>query len=203
MLAYKILSKDDFPQYSDDLAYMRLEYFSTFPYLYVGSKADEQIYLSGYLNHPEGRIIIVLKDNHVVGMATGFPLHRDMNEKANSTKWVRTVTQLDKEKIPTYFYLGEVIVKPSVRKEGTAYHLTKFIENNFSKRGYQKSTLITVERSTNHPLAPSKYFPMEYTLKKLQYTLMGIRADVAYATKQPDGSVKSSDNTMIFWEKTL
>ncbi len=203
MVSYKTLTKEDFSSYFPELARMRLEYFSTFPYLYIGSLEYEHLYLSGYLNHDEGRIIVALEENQVMGMATGFPLHQNMNNPTDITKWFRTSTKINKDKASSYFYLGEVIIKSSMRQNGTAYHLTKFIENDFLNRGYKKSSLITVERPKDHPLAPSRYFPMEYTLKKMKYKDMGIKEAVTYDTRQIDGSVKPDSNMMIFWEKTL
>lgn len=203
MLSYKSLSKENFENYFRDLANMRIKYFSEFPYLYAGSLEYEYPYLSGYLNHKDGRIIVVLEKNQVIGMATGFPLHQNMNNSTDITKWFRTTAKIHKKEATSCFYLGEVIIKSSMRQNGVAYHLTKFIENDFLNRGYKKSVLITVERDKEHPLAPSRYFPMEYTLKKMKYKEMGVKEAVIYDTNQIDGSIKSDTNTMIFWEKTL
>ena len=60
--------------YVAEVAAFRLRGFRAFPYLYEGSRADEEAYLRGYLHEPRAMLIRVQDGETTVAVATATPL---------------------------------------------------------------------------------------------------------------------------------
>ena len=101
----------DLPAFVPDLARLRIAVFRDFPYLYDGTLAYEERYISTYLECPESLFVLALDGATVVGVATALPLASE----TDAFKQPFVDTGIDPERV---FYCGESVLLPAWRGRG-------------------------------------------------------------------------------------
>ncbi len=94
--------------YLSDLARLRITVFREFPYLYDGTVASEEAYLSTFAESEESIFVIAFGEGEVVGVSTGIPL-------SAAPKEVRQPWERGGHNIEGVYYFSEsVLLKPSL-----------------------------------------------------------------------------------------
>lgn len=178
----------------DELASLRLDIFREYPYLYLGKREDELAYLTSYAEKPGACIILVKKQEIVIGAATGMPLQCE--GEALCAPFSATSHQLD-----TIYYIGELLFRPAYRNLGLGQRLLNQMENHIRSLGnFRQVTCATVERPADHPLRPADDIPISRFLARTGFTkLPGVVAHFNWL--EVDGVKR--DHDMQFWMKDL
>lgn len=95
----------------DDVARLRIEVFSEFPYLYDGDMEYERRYLKTYAQSPESLFVLAFDREKVIGASTGVP----MADETDEFKEPFAKAGFDPEKI---FYYGESVLDGNYRGHG-------------------------------------------------------------------------------------
>lgn len=200
----KILSLSEFEHSFNQIASLRFDYFGEFPYLYAGCNLnDEHQYLSGYFQHPDGRLIVFNDEKNILGMCTGYPLAYDMGEPFNITGWARSSLDWNATMIQESYYLGEIITQRDFRDTSILKQVLKYGYTALRQHGYRYLTFITVERPKHHPMRPEGYRDFGDRLERFKFQKLDLTLNAPYNTSQPDGSYKMEVNPMAFWVKDM
>lgn len=176
------------------LAALRIEVFRDYPYLYDGSPAYEESYLTA-LNESKDSLIVAAADGgKIVGCATGSALQGHHQEFA--------APFLEHSFDPAQvFYCGESVLLPGYRGRGLGHIFFERREAHAKARGYLHSAFCGVVRPDDHPLKPATYSPLDTFWKKRGYG----RADgmiAMFRWKDIDQS-EETDHPMQFWMRDL
>ncbi len=178
-----------------DLALLRIQVFREFPYLYDGSLAYEEKYLSTYVDCPDSVVIFARDGATVVGASTGLPL----TAETDNFKRPFLAQELDPLRI---FYCGESVLLPAYRGRGVYREFFDGREAHARRLGgVERMALCAVVRSSTHPRRPSDYVPLDTIWGKFGYAM---RADLTttYSWKDLDETTASAKE-MVFWLKPL
>ncbi|CAO3433345.1 GNAT family N-acetyltransferase [Azospirillum endophyticum] len=149
----------------EELAVLRLAVLGEFPYLYPGSAAYEERYLSGLASLPGGLILAAFDRHRMVAAATGAPLDQELD--ALRDPFIHAGR--DPRSI---FYFGEVVVLPSHRGRGIGTALLEIGESHI--RGgarFASAAFGEIVRSTDHPRRPKAYRTPDAAWRRLGYRL--------------------------------
>lgn len=176
------------------LAALRIEVFRDYPYLYDGSPAYEESYLTA-LNESKDSLIVAAADGgKIVGCATGSALQGHHQEFA--------APFLEHGFDPAQvFYCGESVLLPGYRGRGLGHIFFERREAHAKARGYRYSAFCGVVRPGDHPLKPATYSPLDTFWKKRGYR----RAEgmiALFRWKDIDQS-EETDHPMQFWMRDL
>ncbi len=181
--------------YIKDLAKLRMEIFRDFPYLYQGSQAYEENYLSIYLRSEEAIIVIVKDGERVVGASSGLPLSMETDEVLEPFHG----TSIRPEEV---FYFGESLLMKPYRGKGLGHVF--FDERERHARALKRfhyTAFFAVQRPGNHPLRPNNYKPLDTFWRKRGYNQ---RPDmISYYSWQDIGQSTETKKPMMFWIKRL
>ncbi|MGL4610423.1 MAG: GNAT family N-acetyltransferase [Trueperaceae bacterium] len=138
--------------YISEVAKLRMTIFRDFPYLYEGSLAYEENYLSTYSTSPNSFVAIVVDADRVVGATTAMPLLQETAE------FKKPFVERDYD-LAKIFYSGESLLYPQYRGQGIG---VKFFEVKKQARSYGATlaAFCAVKRPENHPLKPVDYQPL-------------------------------------------
>lgn len=178
----------------DDVATLRLEIFREYPYLYLGWREDELVYVRTYVEAPDACAILAYDGNAVVGAATGMPLiHEDAQ--------MRDAFAGETFPLNEVYYVGELLFRPGYRNCGLGRKLLARLENHVRSLGsYRRLTCATVERPDDHPLRPRDYIPITRFLARTGFVrLSGVTGHFMW--RETDGVER--DHCMQFWIKDL
>ncbi len=177
-----------------DLASLRLDIFTEYPYLYQGRREDELTYLATNAEAPEACAILAYDGLTVIGAVTGMPLdHEDarmLDAFAGTTFPLKEI-----------YYVGELLFRPAFRNCGLGQKLLARMEHYIQSLGsYRKITCATVVRPEDHPLCPCDYIPISRFLARTGFArLSGVAT--YYTWRETDGIKR--DHAMQFWIKDL
>jgi ribosomal protein S18 acetylase RimI-like enzyme len=200
----KSLSLIEFNDQLNELCNIYRTIYREYPYLYDAAQhtqTDIYNYLKAYYNHEDGRLIIASQEEKIIGMVTGIPMLADMNEPYNVVESYRNASTKPIEKYEHYFYLGDIIVVPEMRKLGIGKKLIHDIERDFADRGYPYSALIVIKNHDDHPLKPNNFYDPSLFFEKFGYKHTGDQEFFSYPTIQPNGSTELSNHVMMFMER--
>ena len=179
----------------DQIGELRIKVFREFPYLYDGSEEYEQEYLQKYLDSDESIAVLIIDDDHLVGVSTGIPLQ----DESNDFKKPFIQAEFDLQKI---FYCGESVLLPAYRGLGLYKHCFSEREHHARSPGrFEWITFCAVVREADHPLRPQNYKPLDQIWKKYEY-----KKDPHLNTYFPWKEInkeKETEKEMIFWMKEL
>lgn len=181
-------------KYLEDLAALRIEVFRNFPYLYDGSQAYEQKYLSTYTQALGSAVILALEHEEVVGASTCIPL----SEETDAIKDAFTNTDYPVEDI---MYFGESVLKKDYRGRGIGVEFFRLREGHAHQLAKKYAAFCAVQRPDDHPAKPEDYQPLDHFWKKRGYTpLPHVKTNMRWKDmNQADESSKS----LMFWIKKL
>ncbi|MBP2305296.1 GNAT superfamily N-acetyltransferase [Azospirillum melinis] len=149
----------------EELAALRLAVLGDFPYLYRGSAAYEERYLSDLGSLPGGLILAAFDRNRMVAAVTGAPLDQEIDALSDPF----THAGRDPGAI---FYFGEVVVLPSHRGRGVGTALLEIGESHIRDNGrFASAAFGEIVRSTDHPRRPKTYRTPDAAWRRLGYRL--------------------------------
>lgn len=180
----------------DGLGALRIAVFREYPYLYDGSLEYERDYLRTYINTPDSLVVLVVdesNDNQVVGATTCIPL-RDEGPEFQEPFLKQGFA------INDVCYFGESILLPQLRGQGLGKEFFHRREAHAQRLGAKWTAFCAVDRSTDNPLRPPGYRPLDDF-----WTAQGY-------TKRPDmqatfiwkeiGEPAESPKALTFWLKS-
>ena len=193
--AVKSVKGDGIKPYIKDLARLRMELFRDFPYLYDGSLAYEEKYLSVYLRSRETIIVLVLDGERVVGASSGMP----MSMEADEVKAPFLNTEMPPEKV---FYFGESLLMKAYRGKGIGHLFFDEREKHAkSLKRFSYTAFCAVVRPHDHPRRPARYLPLDPFWTKRGYIR---RPDLVTSFSWQDlDENNESQKTMVFWIRKI
>lgn len=195
----KVLTSDQVNTYLNDIASFRIKYFKDFPYMYEGNMDYEQKYIGGFVKDKKAILVVAVKDNQIVAVSTALPLISDADILGDAPKKF-----LEKGLNPKdFFYYGEIIIKPEYRGLGVAKAIMSIQEAFAKNLNYKKITLSTVVRSKDDPRAPIDYISSDIVWHNLGFKKEDIFMEYEWPTIIDQVTVRSIENRMVFWTKTI
>ncbi len=189
------LSGQAIAPYLEDLARLRIAVFREYPYLYEGSLAYEQRYLTTYAASPESLFVLALEDGRVIGAATGIPMADETAEFKQPF--------LDQGWEPeAIFYFGESVLLPHYRGQGLGVRFFAEREAYARRLGrFRWCCFCAVERPADHPLRPADYVPLNSFWARRGYSHQpDLRTEYRW---REIGEATESAKPMSFWLKEL
>lgn len=183
--------------YIRSLAEMRLEEFSRFPYLYVGTMEDELSYVQNYPSTPQGVIVVAFEGETIAGLYSGLPMNTPVSFLED---WSAKLTEAGLD-VTNYFYLGELIIKPAFRKMGLGSQLMWRLQQEAEAMGFLGLMGITAIRAKDHPLRPQDYFDTDTVWGKFGLEKSDIVFSGKWPQRQVDGTVKVEESCAACWLK--
>lgn len=205
-LLVKAVSKEYAHQHLQQICQLRIKVFRDFPYIYEGSIDYEVKYLHRYFEAPNACFIMAidtekkfklnadLSQDFVIGVATCLPLKEE--DMFVQKPFIENGFNIDQ-----IFYFGESVLLPEYRGQGLG-HLF-FNEREAQAKAWPNlkyTTFCAVQRSTEHPLMPKNYVPLDSFWKKRGYQ----KNDklVGEFSWQDLGENEETLKKMTYWLKT-
>lgn len=178
-----------------DLARLRITVFREYPYLYDGSLAYEENYLTTYTRCPDSVAVLARNEVGVVGASTGLPLTAETAEVQQPF----VAQGYDPREI---FYCGESVLLPAYRGRGLYREFFAGREQHArALGGFRHMALCGVVRPEDHPRRPSDYAPLDPVWRRFGYEKHP-ELTTFFAWRDLDESVESPKQ-MVFWLKAL
>jgi len=189
----KLTGKQILP-YIKDLANLRIQLLREYPYLYDGDMEYEEEYLQPYLKSEKSKVMLVMDNEKIVGATTAIPLKDEVLD-------IREPFLQNNENINKIFYLGESLLLPEYRGQGTYKEFFRFREEVAKEQGYTKTAFMSVVRPADHPCKPKKYQSLEPIWQHFGYHCVP-NLLVFFPWKEIGESAQSKKPLMI-WMKNL
>ena len=200
MLTFEVRHGREVLSLEEEFVAFRLSEFRQFPYLYEGTAAAECAYLKAYAAESNSMLVTIREAGRAVGMLTSVPLlAKSFPAYGGFADGVRQLGHDPAE----FFYFGEAIVLPEYRNRGLARRGCGMIEAYARLLGYRFGCMATVSRLADHPLRPVGYQDPGPVFAAFEFKKTRLTSVFAWPTVQPDGSVKTQENTMDWWIKPL
>ena len=177
--------------YLDAAARLRIEVFREYPYLYEGSAAYEQEYLTAYLTSPGSVFVCAFDGAQMVGVSTALPLADA--DAAFQEPWHAAGVE-----VKNIFYLGESVLLPAYRGRGVGHRFFDHREARAHALGYEVTAFCSVCRPADHPLKPLDYRDHSSFWSQRGYRPNGVMAEFSW--QQIDASEEVM-NRLEFWQK--
>jgi GNAT superfamily N-acetyltransferase len=178
----------------NDLARLRIEVFRDFPYLYDGTLAYEQGYITGLAGAKDAIIAAAEDEGRIVGCATGSALLGYHEEFAAPF----AAHDYNPEQV---FYCGESVLLPAWRGRGVGHKFFDFREAHACDCGYRYSAFCAVVRPADHPLRPADYVPLDAFWEKRGYRKVpGMLANFDWKDVDQTGETAHS---MQYWLREI
>ena len=110
----KALHGQGIADHLDDIAYLRIQVFREWPYLYEGDVAYEAAYLRTYTQSPRSIAVLALDGGKVIGASTALP----MEDEAEAFRTPLIGAGIDPARV---FYCGESVLLPEYRGRGLGH----------------------------------------------------------------------------------
>ncbi|MTI45550.1 ribosomal protein S18 acetylase RimI-like enzyme [Roseibium hamelinense] len=190
----KTLTGTDLRAALKDLAQLRISVFRDWPYLYEGSLAYEQKYLSRYAD-TDGAVIIGAYDgDRLVGAATGEPMEAEVIQ-------FRRPFEDRGYNIKQVFYLAESVLDPAYRGQGIGHRFFDEREAHARRLGYAYASFCAVVRPDDHPAKPSDYWPLDPFWRKRGYEMLDDA--IVHFPWQDVGDAEETEKPMQVWFRLL
>lgn len=186
---------NDVERYIPEVARLRIEIFSEFPYLYDGNMEYEAKYLRTYTASPDSVIVIAFDGDRVIGASTAVPLRHETEE----IKRPFIEHAIDPDSV---FYLGESVLRRDYRGCGIGVRFFQEREAHAQRVGdFEWAAFCAVQRPENHPRRPADYVPLdEFWNKRGYYKHPELRTTFTW---QDLDESSQSPKPMVFWLKQL
>ena len=181
------------------VARLRVAVFREWPYLYEGTEAYEQTYLSGLAQAANSVIVVARDGNDVVGVATGAPLAEHTDEFVP----LFAARGFDPQRI---FYFAESVLLPSYRGHGIGHaffdHREAAARRAMGPAGaFTHAAFCGVVRADDDPRRPPGYRPLDAFWQKRGYA----KVDGLFGsyTWREIGHTAQTTKAMQFWIRAL
>lgn len=176
----------------EDLAWLRIQIFKSYPYLYLGETNYEKKYLERYFNSPSFFVAAIYEQNQIIGATTALKL----SEESEDIKSPIGKANFD---IESFFYFGESLLLEKYRGLGIGHLFFDLREQHALQFSEVKSTLFcSVVRNENHPLKPKSYVPHNPFWHKRGYQPLNIFCELSW--KDIDENFETA-KPLQFWKK--
>lgn len=175
------------------LAELRIAVFRDWPYLYDGTLDYERRYIEKFAA-ADGAMIVVARDGErIVGAATASPMLGHADEFAEPFRRAGH----DPARI---FYFGESVLLAHYRGRGLGHAFFDHREAQAQRLGaYTHAAFCAVVRSSDHPLKPAGYVPLDAFWTKRGYQRAeGLVATFDWKDIDTPGEIA---HPMQFWMK--
>lgn len=180
---------------SEHLAKLRITVFKEFPYLYEGSLEYEMAYTKPYLECPQSLVLLVRRENEVVGASTAIPLFWEHEE-------IKQPFEESGFSVGEYFYFGESVVLAEWRGQGLG---RIFFQEREQWAREQSNCLYAcfaaVDRPSTHPLKPKNFKPLNAFWQRQGFKKQ--EALKAYLEWLDVDKSKPDSKPLTFWIKSL
>ena len=183
----RCISGSDFGELIPEVARLRIEVFSEWPYLYNGSMEYEREYLQSLADTAKGCIVVAEDQGRIVGVSTGMPLAEAFEE-----------IRVGYDDPKGIFYYGESVVIKSYRGQGIGSKF--FVEREQFVRNlgfFHTICFCSIERVGT---APQDIFDLEPMWKRRGFVK---RADRFVNVRYDEIGKGEVDHKLVFWEKCL
>ena len=179
----------------ETLGEFRLRYFREFPYLYVGTKENEQGHLAEYLANPTARLFVARDREKTVGVGIGTSLstENDILQQTSESFRQNGLNPSD------FFYFGEMIFVPEYRSRGIGKLMLDMLKKAGSEQDATRFCFLVVDRADDDPRKPPEHPDSTVIFQKFGFTKTSIQAVFEWPTIQLDGSVETIANTLSLW----
>lgn len=188
------LAGNDIAPRLQDLAFLRIQIFKEFPYLYEGDLSYEMKYLKRYVDSSNSRVMLIYDNEKPVGATTSIPLKNE--EPAIKDPFVKHGFDVN-----DYYYFGESLLLPAYRGQGIYRKFFDFRENAAKEQGCKKAVFMAVIRPDNHPRRPKDYQSLEAVWKHFGYHQLP-ELQIEYSWKDIDEPAETK-KILSVWEKKL
>lgn len=178
-----------------ELARLRIAVFREWPYLYDGSAAYEQRYLSRFAAAEDAVLVVATAGGTLVGASTGMPLAGEHAEFA-------VPFAAHGYDVARVFYCAETVLLPQWR--GRGLYRDFFVAREAHARrlgGFDWAAFCGVVRPDDHPLRPQGDRPLDPVWRRFGY-----RPVDGMVTEFPWKDLDRAEETakpMQFWVKAL
>lgn len=193
-LSVRSLTGDEILAALDDLAWLRMEVFAAWPYLYDGDEAYERDYLREFAAAPESVLVAAEQGGRIVGAATASPL------AAQKAEFRAPFEQrgLDTQHL---FYFGESVLLPDWRGRGIGHAFFDHREARARACGATAAIFAAVIRPESHPARPADYLPLDGFWTRRGYApVAGFITELAWKEHGEEGE---SAKPMQYWLNSL
>lgn len=174
----------------DDLARLRCEVFSEYPYLYDGDMAYEREYLAEYAAEPGSVLIAAIDGDAIVGAATASPMSGQKTEFREPFE----NRGIDTSRL---FYFGESVLQPTFRGQGIGHAFFDHREAAAREASAAACCFAAVIRPDDHPARPPDYRPLDPFWRKRGYApVEGLITELDW---KEHGEAEESPKPMQYW----
>jgi GNAT superfamily N-acetyltransferase len=189
------LTSSEVKDLGPQIARLRVEVFSEYPFLYIGNYTFEESYPKKFLTMKDAIVVAAFDHNRLIGLATGFPFIYD---RGNLQKVLIAAHRNPKE----YFCFETSLLSRSYRGLGIGKAFFDQREAHVQRlHHYRYICFYTIVRPANDPRRPPDYRPLAPFWKSRGYVehpeLVGT---IAY---QEIGEAEETPKEMVFWIKEL
>lgn len=176
----------------NDLAWLRIQIFKSFPYLYLGELAYEKKYLERYFQSSSFFVAALYDKSQIIGATTAIGLREESDEiKLPLVKAGFNPSEC--------FYFGESLLLESYRGLGLGHLFFNLREQQALLNPETKTTLFcSVIRPQTHALRPANYLPLDSFWHKRGYHPLDIFCEMSW--KDLD-QTKETTKLLQFWKK--
>ena len=148
-LTTKTVTGDQFANWIEPVADLRIRVFREFPYLYDGDVDYERRYLSRYQSSAGSVLVLALAGDQLVGASTGLPL-------LDADTTFQAPFKDKGMDLGAIYYFGESVLLPEFRGSGVGHRFFDERERVANEQGYAITTFCAVVRPADHPMRPTR-----------------------------------------------
>lgn len=176
----------------NDLAWLRIQIFKSFPYLYQGELTYEKKYLERYFQSSSFFVAALYDNSQIIGATTAIGLSEESEE-------IKTPLIKAGFNPQECFYFGESLLLESYRGQGLGHLFFNLREQHALLRSEIKTTFFcSVIRPHNHTLRPATYLPLDAFWHKRGYQPLDVFCEMSW--KDLD-QTQETTKSLQFWKK--